>query len=54
MTVGRLRPSAGEAPDQPARAFQFTLLSHNTILGAAGSAILNAEVALRHGWLEMR
>lgn len=27
--------------------FKFTLLSHNTILGAAGSGILNAELAYR-------
>ena len=53
VSVGRLRASAGEAPDQPARAFQFTLLSHNTILGAAGSALLNAELALRNGWLQL-
>ncbi|TPX43436.1 hypothetical protein SeMB42_g04371 [Synchytrium endobioticum] len=28
---------------------KFTLLSHNTILGAAGSAIMNAEVAVEKG-----
>jgi aspartate-semialdehyde dehydrogenase len=28
---------------------KFTLLSHNTVLGAAGSALLNAEVALAKG-----
>jgi aspartate-semialdehyde dehydrogenase len=28
---------------------KFTLLSHNTILGAAGSAIMNAEVAVARG-----
>jgi len=30
---------------------KFTLLSHNTILGAAGSAILNAEIAKAKGYL---
>jgi len=54
--VGRLRPSvrsdgAPAGDDQPTTAFQFTLLSHNTILGAAGSAILNAELVRHHGWL---
>ena len=29
----------------------FTLLSHNTILGAAGSSILNAELAVKMGYL---
>jgi len=56
VSVGRLRPSAQAdgvptGDDEPATAFQFTLLSHNTILGAAGSAILNAELAWHHGWL---
>ena len=40
VSVGRLR--TGKYWD-----LQFTLLSHNTILGAAGSAIKNAEIALR-------
>ncbi|KAJ3257883.1 hypothetical protein HK103_004174 [Boothiomyces macroporosus] len=29
--------------------FKFTLLVHNTILGAAGSAIMNAEIAVKKG-----
>jgi aspartate-semialdehyde dehydrogenase len=53
VSVGRLRVSAGQAADAPAHAFQFSLLSHNTILGAAGSALLNAELALHHGWLTL-
>ena len=51
VSVGRLRPCGGEPSGGLARSFQFTLLSHNTVLGAAGSAILNAELALHHGWL---
>ncbi|KAI9002316.1 hypothetical protein BC832DRAFT_114500 [Gaertneriomyces semiglobifer] len=31
---------------------KFTLLSHNTILGAAGSSIMNAEVAVAKGLLQ--
>ncbi|KAJ3112264.1 hypothetical protein HDU96_004744 [Phlyctochytrium bullatum] len=42
VTVGRIRPC--NVLD-----FKFVLLSHNTILGAAGSAILNAELAVVKG-----
>jgi aspartate-semialdehyde dehydrogenase len=28
---------------------KFTLLCHNTILGAAGSSIMNAEIAVSRG-----
>lgn len=42
VCVGRVR--TGDVFD-----LQFTLLSHNTILGAAGSSILNAEIALQQG-----
>jgi len=44
VTVGRIRTS--NLFD-----FKFTLLSHNTILGAAGSAILNAEYAKFKGFI---
>ncbi len=30
---------------------KFTLLSHNTILGAAGSSIMNAEIAVLNKWI---
>ncbi|KAI9345825.1 hypothetical protein DFJ73DRAFT_838770 [Zopfochytrium polystomum] len=45
VTVGRVRPC---------NVFdvKFTLLSHNTVLGAAGSAILNAEVAVAKGLIK--
>lgn len=46
VSVGRLRE--GNHWD-----LQFTLFSHNTILGAAGSAILNAEMALHMGYLKV-
>ncbi|KAJ3102626.1 hypothetical protein HDU97_000410 [Phlyctochytrium planicorne] len=45
VTVGRIR----ECNILDAK---FVLLSHNTILGAAGSAILNAEVAIAKGLIE--
>lgn len=31
--------------------WKFIVLSHNTIRGAAGSAILNAEMLVKNGWL---
>jgi aspartate-semialdehyde dehydrogenase len=45
VTVGRLRPC--NVLD-----WKFTVLSHNTIRGAAGAAILNAELLARLGKLE--
>jgi aspartate-semialdehyde dehydrogenase len=47
VTGGRLRP--GTLLD-----WKFTLLSHNTIRGAAGAAILNAELLASDGTLEPR
>jgi aspartate-semialdehyde dehydrogenase len=42
--VGRLRPC-------PILNWKFVVLGHNTIRGAAGASILNAELALAEGWL---
>ena len=44
-TVGRLRPCS-------VFDWKFTLLSHNTIRGAAGAALLNAELLKSQGYLE--
>ena len=44
ITVGRLRPD--NVFDH-----RFVVLSHNTIRGAAGAAILNAELLIATGWL---
>jgi aspartate-semialdehyde dehydrogenase len=44
-TVGRLRPCS-------VLDWKFTLLSHNTIRGAAGAALLNAELLNSQGYLE--
>ena len=46
-TVGRLRECS-------LLDWKFVLLSHNTIRGAAGAAILNAEVLARLGKLDMK
>ncbi|MGH9792601.1 MAG: Asd/ArgC dimerization domain-containing protein, partial [Candidatus Acidiferrales bacterium] len=43
--VGRLRPC-------PVLGWKFVLLGHNTIRGAAGAAILNAELLAAEGWLD--
>jgi aspartate-semialdehyde dehydrogenase len=44
VTVGRLRPC-------PVLDFKFIALGHNTIRGAAGGAVLNAELMHREGML---
>ena len=44
-TVGRLRPCA-------VLDWKFTVLSHNTIRGAAGAALLNAELLKTEGYFE--
>ncbi len=46
VTVGRLRPCG-------VLDWKFTVLSHNTIRGAAGAAILNAELLASLGKLEL-
>jgi aspartate-semialdehyde dehydrogenase len=45
VTVGRVRSGIDE------RSLQLTLLSHNTIRGAAGTAILTAELMEREGYI---
>lgn len=43
-TIGRLRPC-------PILHYKFVLLGHNTIRGAAGGSILNAELCVRKGYI---
>lgn len=45
ITVGRIA-------SDPVLGHRFVVLSHNTIRGAAGAAILNAELLLARGYLE--
>ena len=45
VCVGRLRPC-------PVLDWKFVALGHNTIRGAAGAAVLNAELMLAEGWLD--
>jgi aspartate-semialdehyde dehydrogenase len=44
VSVGRLRPC-------PVLDFKFVALGHNTVRGAAGAAVLNAELMAAEGWL---
>ena len=44
VSIGRLRKNR--------RCLKFTCVSHNTIRGAAGASILNAELAIRKGLIE--
>jgi aspartate-semialdehyde dehydrogenase len=46
VTIGRLRPC-------PILSHKFVLLGHNTIRGAAGGSILNAELCVSKGLLMM-
>ncbi|TSC86547.1 MAG: aspartate-semialdehyde dehydrogenase [Parcubacteria group bacterium Gr01-1014_8] len=45
VTVGRLRPCS-------VFDYKFVALSHNTVRGAAGGGILNAELAYKKGYLQ--
>jgi aspartate-semialdehyde dehydrogenase len=45
-TIGRLR-------EDPILDYKFVALSHNTIRGAAGGAILNAELLVSQGYVQM-
>lgn len=47
VSVGRVRPC--EVLD-----FKFIVLSHNTVRGAAGGAVLNAELLVKQGYLKHR
>jgi aspartate-semialdehyde dehydrogenase len=42
--VGRIRPC-------PLLDWKFVVLGHNTIRGAAGGALLNAELLVAQGWI---
>lgn len=44
IAIGRLRPD-------PVFDWKFTALSHNTVRGAAGGAVLTAELLKHHGYL---
>ena len=45
VTVGRVRPC-------PILGTKLVAMGHNTIRGAAGAALLNAELMLADGWVD--
>jgi aspartate-semialdehyde dehydrogenase len=49
---GGMTVSVGRVQDCPVNDVKFVLLSHNTVRGAAGGAILNAELLASEGYLE--
>jgi len=46
VSVGRVRPC-------PVLGTKLAALGHNTIRGAAGAAVLNAELMMAEGWVEL-
>jgi len=46
-TVGRVRPD-------PLLHIKFVVLSHNTIRGAAGGALLSAELLTAEGYIQAK
>lgn len=52
VSIGRLGPQfLNEDVNEPHFGFKFTLLSHNTVRGAVGTALLNAELLVKKGWI---
>ena len=49
---GGMTVSVGRVQDCPVNDVKFVLLSHNTVRGAAGGAILNAELLASEGYLD--
>jgi aspartate-semialdehyde dehydrogenase len=47
VSIGRIRRC-------PILGTKFVALGHNTVRGAAGAAVLNAELMLAEGWMEER
>jgi aspartate-semialdehyde dehydrogenase len=47
VTIGRLRPDA-------LFDYRFVALSHNTVRGAAGGAVLTAELLTAEGWIQAK
>ena len=45
VSIGRLR-------ECPVLGYKFIALGHNTVRGAAGAAILNAELMIAQGWMD--
>ena len=54
MTEGGMGVCAGRLREDPIFDWKFIGLSHNTLRGAAGGALLCAELLYRQGWLAAR
>ena len=52
MTEGGMGVCAGRLREDPIFDWKFVGLSHNTLRGAAGGALLCAELLYRQGWLD--
>ncbi len=48
---GGMAVTVGPVSRCPVLGFRFRVLSHNTLRGAAGAALLNAELLYRRGWI---
>ena len=51
MYEGGMGVSIGRVRDCSVNDVKYTILGHNTIIGAAGGSILNAELAIKAGML---
>lgn len=51
MAGGGMTVSVGRVRECPILGIKFAALGHNTIRGAAGASVLNAELLLAEGWL---
>jgi aspartate-semialdehyde dehydrogenase len=49
-----MQVGVGRIQDCPVLGVKFVVLSHNTIRGAAGGAVLNAELLMAQGRLQAR
>jgi aspartate-semialdehyde dehydrogenase len=52
LREGGMAVSVGRVRECPLLGYKFVCLGHNTIRGAAGAAVLNAELLHSEGWLD--
>ncbi|MCB9384712.1 MAG: aspartate-semialdehyde dehydrogenase [Bryobacterales bacterium] len=52
MREGGMAVSVGRVRECPLFGYKFVCLGHNTVRGAAGAAVLNAELMESEGWLD--
>lgn len=49
---GGMGVSVGRVRKCPINDVKYTILAHNTVIGAAGGSILNAELAVKKGYVK--